>query len=122
LHAFQTSVYDLFVQSLPGCPLHFFWDLHKIWSTLAVESVAKSHHDMTQSKRTWEIGTSAQLREILYTDSKIKTTNKLHGLSPRANYTDWATTACRRSYCQLLRIEGATWSVWRVPTAVFSVF
>jgi hypothetical protein len=24
LHAFQTSVYDLFVQSLPGCPLHFF--------------------------------------------------------------------------------------------------
>jgi hypothetical protein len=42
--------------------------------------------------------------------------NKLHGLSPRANYTDRATAACRRSDCQLLRIEGATWS------AVFSVF
>jgi hypothetical protein len=28
---------------------------------------------------------------------------KLHGLSPRANYTDRATAACRRSDCQLLR-------------------
>jgi hypothetical protein len=35
---------------------------------------------------------------------------KLHGLSPRANYTDRATAACQRSDCQLLRIEGATWS------------
>jgi hypothetical protein len=35
---------------------------------------------------------------------------KLHGLSPRANYTDRATADCRRSGCQLLRIEGATWS------------
>jgi hypothetical protein len=39
-----------------------------------------------------------------------KQTNKLHGLSPRANYTDRATAACRRSDCQLLRIEGAMWS------------
>jgi hypothetical protein len=35
---------------------------------------------------------------------------KLHGLSPRANYTDRATAACRRSDCQLLRIECPTWS------------
>jgi hypothetical protein len=34
----------------------------------------------------------------------------LHGLSPRANYTDRATAACRRSDCQLFRIKGATWS------------
>jgi hypothetical protein len=39
-----------------------------------------------------------------------KQTNKLHGLSPRANYTDQVTAACRRSDCQLLRIEGAMWS------------
>jgi hypothetical protein len=26
---------------------------------------------------------------------------KLHGLSPRANYTDRATAACRQSDCQL---------------------
>jgi hypothetical protein len=53
--------------------------------------------------------------------SDPKRKNKLHGLSPRANYTDWATAACRRSDCQLLRIEGATWSAWRIPSAVFSV-
>jgi hypothetical protein len=41
-----------------------------------------------------------------YDESKTK----LHGLGPRANYTDRATAACRRSDCQLLRIEGATWS------------
>jgi hypothetical protein len=35
---------------------------------------------------------------------------KLHGQSPRANYTDRATAACQRSDCQLVRIEGATWS------------
>jgi hypothetical protein len=33
---------------------------------------------------------------------------KLHGLSPRANYTDRATAASRRSDCQRLWIEGAT--------------
>jgi hypothetical protein len=47
---------------------------------------------------------------------------KLHGLSLRANYTDRATAASRRSDCQLLRIEDATWSAWRIPTTVFSVF
>jgi hypothetical protein len=49
--------------------------------------------------------------------SNIK--KKLHGLSPRANYTDRATAACRRSDCQLLRIEGTTLSAWRIPKAVF---
>jgi hypothetical protein len=46
----------------------------------------------------------------------------LHGLSPPANYTDRATAVCQRSDCQLLKIKGATWSAWRIPTAVFSVF
>jgi hypothetical protein len=41
---------------------------------------------------------------------KRKKKKKLHGLSPQANYTDRATAVCRRSNCQLLRIEGATWS------------
>jgi hypothetical protein len=47
---------------------------------------------------------------------------KLHGLSPGANYTDRVTAACRRSHCQLLRIEGSMWLVSQIPTAVFSVF
>jgi hypothetical protein len=52
----------------------------------------------------------------------IFTQKKLHGLSPRANYTDRGTAGCRRSDYQHLRIEGATWSAWRIPTAVFSIF
>jgi hypothetical protein len=40
----------------------------------------------------------------------INKKTKLHGLSPRANYTDRATAASRRSGCQLLWIKGATWS------------
>jgi hypothetical protein len=51
-----------------------------------------------------------------------KTKTKLCGLSPWANYTDRATAACRRSDCQLVRIEGATWSAWRIPSAVFLGF
>jgi hypothetical protein len=31
---------------------------------------------------------------------------KLHGLSPRANYTDRATAACQRSDCQLFADRG----------------
>jgi hypothetical protein len=40
-----------------------------------------------------------------------KKTNKLHGVSPRANYTSRATAAFRQIDCQHLRIEGATRSV-----------
>jgi hypothetical protein len=43
-------------------------------------------------------------------DFEINNKKKLHGLSPRANYTDRETAACRQNDCQLLRIEGATWS------------
>jgi hypothetical protein len=49
------------------------------------------------------------LINISHPTLKTKKT-KLHGLSPRANYTDRATAACRRSDCHLVRIEGATWS------------
>jgi hypothetical protein len=46
----------------------------------------------------------------VYTTGRIQLYKQLHGLSPRVNYTDRATAACQRSDCQLLRIEGATWS------------
>jgi hypothetical protein len=52
---------------------------------------------------------------IFYCCILIHEKKKLHGLSPRANYTDRATAACRRSDYQFLRIEGATWSAWRIP-------
>jgi hypothetical protein len=36
----------------------------------------------------------------------ILSEKKLHGLSPRANYADRATSACRRSDCQLFTDRG----------------
>jgi hypothetical protein len=69
-------------------------------------------------KRAWPRNVTVDYER----SSKLKKKTKLHGLSRRANYTDRATPACRRSDCQLLRIEGATWPAWRIPTAVFSVF
>jgi hypothetical protein len=50
----------------------------------------------------------------------IKT--KLRGLGPRASSADRVAAACRRKWCQLLRMEGAAWSAWRVAAAVFPVF
>jgi hypothetical protein len=53
-------------------------------------------------------GAHSEVADI-YSRKRLKK-SKLHGLNLRSNYTDRATTACRRSNCQLLRIEGATWS------------
>jgi hypothetical protein len=38
--------------------------------------------------------------------------------SPQANYTERATGACQRSWCQLLLIEAVTNSAERIPMAV----
>jgi hypothetical protein len=66
---------------------------------------------------------SAKIKKAwIYSPIHLRSKKKLHGLSPLANYTDRATAACRRSRCQLLRIEGATWSAWQIPMVVFSVF
>jgi hypothetical protein len=62
--------------------------------------------------RHWSV---SSWRWIHFTPKK---NTKLRGLSLQANYTDRATSACRRSYCQLLRVEGVAWSAQRIPTAV----
>ena len=49
---------------------------------------------------------------LLIKARKYKLKTKLRGLSPRANYTDRAAAAGRRSLCQLLRIDG-----WHVVSA-----
>jgi hypothetical protein len=43
---------------------------------------------------------------------------ELRGFGLWENYTDRATAACWRSWCQLLRIEGVAWSAQRIPTVV----
>ena len=45
-------------------------------------------------------------RCVCNNEVKYNEGQKLRGLSPRANYTDRAAAAGRRSQCQLLRIEG----------------
>jgi hypothetical protein len=42
------------------------------------------------------------------------------GFSPQANYTDRAAAACRRSYCQLLRVEVVAWSAQRIRYIFYS--
>jgi hypothetical protein len=46
-----------------------------------------------------------------------KQTNSV-AFSPQANYTYRMAAACRRSQCQLLRVEGVAWSVQRITVAV----
>jgi hypothetical protein len=67
------------------------------------EMYTKLHIDKPEAKKPFGDGGAEG-------NITLKQTNKLHGLSPRANYTDRATAACQRNDCQLLRIKGATWS------------
>jgi hypothetical protein len=55
-----------------------------------------------------------------YNSSEKQLKTKLRGFSPQANYlyTDRATAADQRSWCQILRMEGVAWSAERIPTAV----
>jgi hypothetical protein len=43
-------------------------------------------------------------------------------MSPRANYTDRAAAVGGEVIANFLGIEGATWSAWRIPAAVYSIF
>jgi hypothetical protein len=58
-----------------------------------------------ENENEWQVQKDTQSDRCV-----MKQKTKLHGLSPLANYTDRATAACRRNDCQLVRIEGATWS------------
>jgi hypothetical protein len=55
-----------------------------------------------------EVQKQQQMSTSYITAQKKERKNKLRGLSLQANYTNRATSACRRSDCQLLLREGAT--------------
>jgi hypothetical protein len=55
-------------------------------------------------------------RDILLPSSGTKSKSKEESRIDK-NYTYRATAACRRNWCQLLRIEGVAWSAQRIPTA-----
>jgi hypothetical protein len=99
---------------------------HHLNNTHAYNVLCYVHHNYTDVLfETWTEPPSRvlwlQQKEtcLILKDTEKK---KLHGLSPRANYTYRATAAYRWSDCQLVRIEGATWSAWRIPPAVFLGF
>jgi hypothetical protein len=46
---------------------------------------------------------SASQNDVIFNQERTKT--KLRGRNPQAKYTDWATAACRQSWCQILRVE-----------------
>jgi hypothetical protein len=80
-------------------------------------SVANSHSTDCYTFLSCCAGTLSQLVDSVPSGLGLKTPHeitksktRLHGLSSRANYNDRATAPCRRSNCQLLLIEGATWS------------
>jgi hypothetical protein len=60
---------------------------------------------------------------VLHTRLTLPRTKLKKKLNSMVWVREWtiATAACRRSDCQLLRIESATWSAWRIPMAVFSI-
>jgi hypothetical protein len=103
-----------FVNDVDRCKLSWSalhvstWMEMKVWFQWVVES--KGSDDGVW--HSYWVSRLCPSNVILNARKHIK---KLLGLSPRANNTDRATAACRRNDCQLLRIEGATWSAWRIP-------
>jgi hypothetical protein len=62
----------------------------------------------SQKEKDYEEGQNVDKRIILKSISNVwnGVVFKLHDLSPRANYNDWATAACRRSDCQFFADRG----------------
>jgi hypothetical protein len=94
---------------------HNQYDIHT-YSTGGTRPAA-NHNDSSSYRTNYSTFNTWDRRQLTprgvfgTSSNRSRTINikkKLHGLSPRANYTDRATAACRRSDCQLLRIEGAT--------------
>jgi hypothetical protein len=71
---------------MPQSPQH-----RPLAQSISLEHSHKFHHYKTHTK-------------YFTRTKKLKT--KLHGLSPRANYTDRATAACRRNDCQHFEDRG----------------
>jgi hypothetical protein len=82
---------------------HFYYRLSRPQGLVRLEGLGELKNPLTSLRIEPCNLQACRIAPLVY----IK---KLHGLSPRANYTDRATAACRRSDCQLVRIKGATWS------------
>jgi hypothetical protein len=89
-------------------------------SWLVLRLTRPSSNDPSSSAHAFQQSVQSAGWVDAHTHTKTKT--EFRGRSPQTKYTDRATSACRRSWCQLMRIEGVAWSAQRTPTAVFSDF
>jgi hypothetical protein len=104
-HSFNVTTrrifrYDwLYVTIMSPCSIRTVLILN--FHTSAVDSWTKSWFNrriFITKPVSWYVQKTALSVLVNIPKTKLK---KLHGLSPRANYTDRATAACRRSDCQL---------------------
>jgi hypothetical protein len=86
-----------------------------VWNSVSPSQKIESYHEVV--KAGFEVLIAATMKRSVIWDMML-CKPKLRGFSPQGNYTDRATAACRRSSCQLFRIEGVAWSAQRIPTAV----
>jgi hypothetical protein len=121
--------WSLYIKMIKPRPSECFWtDPYSKRKRLNANIIPTIHETqitsvMTYAWPAWELTADTYFSQLQHLQNNVlHKKTKLYGLSPRANYTDRATAACRRSNCQCFRLEGATWSAWRIPTAVFSVF
>jgi hypothetical protein len=115
-----------------------YFSVQGIWGNKCSKNIwAKRGGTQLQCTETWHLHvyiiTYRQHRNTFQMKVVCRDTTLECGLvinsikTKKKNWTPWSesaselTAACRRSDCQLLRIEGATWSVWRIPTAVLSI-
>jgi hypothetical protein len=74
-------------------------ELGRIWKEVVVAYIEVLFQNLPG--RAVKNGKQASLNITDVLAGILTTTKKLRCFSPQANYTDRATTACRRSYCQL---------------------
>jgi hypothetical protein len=72
----------------------------------SLEMVTRSFHWAHLSRFHLKTGTESSHRNAEFLNRRQDDGKNLRGLSPRANYTDRATSACRRSDRQLLNDSG----------------
>jgi hypothetical protein len=97
--------------SSPSVLYQPLWNLSELWR----EYYSLATHLYKLLQRTWAESIVTRAHSVHWSScrgtdlaciNQNKTNNRLRGLSPQVDYTNRATTACRRSWCQLLRIDG----------------
>jgi hypothetical protein len=109
--------------------MHWF-EIWYIWLRVWTRLLHQAPRKWTRPRQKYDVNIdelheakiSLKLIPCFRTSHAIKCYDLTPWSESASELTDQATAACRRSDCQLLRIEGATWPAWGIPSVVFSVF